>query len=147
MVCYWAKNIKEKRKQRQWVRLRIRKRDSKGACSSIINDLRFDGQENFKKKIIEKPLAAIPVLLFCLNKQNFILFPLFSILYKWTLFIKKIFTAHASFCFYVMEFRKQKNIFCTSEASLCFTQKNNFCIMNKIKLVWFYSLYRNFFFE
>ena len=31
-------------------------------------------------------------------------------------------------------------------ASLCFTQKNNFCIMNKIKLVWFYSLYRNLFF-
>ena len=25
--------------------------------------------------------------------------------------------------------------------------KNNFCIMNKIKLVWFYSLYRNYFFE
>ena len=37
--------------------------------------------------------------------------------------------------FYVMEFRRQINIFCTSEASLCFTQKNNFCIMNKIKLV------------
>ena len=26
-------------------------------------------------------------------------------------------------------------------------KKNNFCIMNKIKLVWFYSLYRNYFFE
>ena len=37
--------------------------------------------------------------------------------------------------FYVMEFRRQINIFCTSEALLCFTQKNNFCIMNKIKLV------------
>ena len=49
--------------------------------------------------------------------------------------------------FYVMEFRRQINIFCTSEALLCFTQKNNFCIMNKIKLVWFYSLYRNYFFE
>ena len=48
---------------------------------------------------------------------------------------QKFFTAHTCFCFYVMEFRKQKNIFCISEASLCFTQKNNFCIMNKIKLV------------
>ena len=28
-----------------------------------------------------------------------------------------------------MEFKTQKNIFCTSEASLCFTQKNNFCIL------------------
>ena len=54
---------------------------------------------------------------------------------------KKFFTTYACFCFYVMEFRKQKNIFCTSEASLWFTQKNNFCIMNNqtgiIKLAWF----------
>ena len=49
--------------------------------------------------------------------------------------------------FCVMKFRKQNNIFCTSKASLWFTQKNNFCIMNKIKLIWFYSLYRNYFFS
>ena len=66
-------------------------------------------------------------------------------MHKWTLFIKKFFTSHVCFCFYVTEFRKQKNKFCTSEASLCFTQKNSFCIMNKIKLVWFYSLCRNYF--
>ena len=36
---------------------------------------------------------------------------------------------------YVMEFRKQKKIFCTNEDSFCFTQKNNFCIMNKVRLV------------
>ena len=59
---------------------------------------------------------------------------------------QKLFTTHAFFCFYVMQFRKQKNISSTSEASLSFTQKNNFCIMNKIKLVLFYSLYRNYFF-
>ena len=139
--------IKEKRKRRQWMRPWIRKRDSKGAYYSIINDLRLTDKENFWKKISEKPLAAIPILLFCLNKNQNYVFPLFSILYKWTLFIKKFFTTHASFCFYVMQFRKQKDIFCTSEALLCFTQKNNFCIMNKIKLVWFYSLYRNYFFE
>ena len=51
------------------------------------------------------------------------------------MFIKKFFTTHASFCFYIMQFRKQKNIFCTSQASWCFTQKNNFCIINKIKLI------------
>ena len=66
---------------------------------------------------------------------------------SWTLFIKKFFTTHACFCFYNMEFRKEKNIFCPSKASLWFTQKNNFFVMNKIKLVWFYSLYRNYSFE
>ena len=50
-------------------------------------------------------------------------------------------------CLYIMELKKQKNILCTREASLCLTQKNNFCIMNKIKLVWFYSIYKNYFFE
>ena len=62
-------------------------------------------------------------------------FPLFFILYKRTLFIKKFFTTQVSFCFYVMQFRKQKNLFYKSEASLCFTRKNNFCIKNKIKPV------------
>ena len=40
--CYWAKNIlhiKERRKQRKWVHFQIKKRDSKGASDSIINDL------------------------------------------------------------------------------------------------------------
>ena len=148
MVCFWTKNInkKERRKRRQWVRFWIRRTDSKGAYYSITNDLRLTDKENFWKKISEKPLAAILIFLFCLNKNQNYVFPLFSILYKWTLFIKKFFTTHASFCFYVMQFRKQKNIFCTSEASLCFTQKNNFCVIKKIKLVWFYSLYRNYFF-
>ena len=72
-----------------------------------------------------------PFFLYCASRQ--------------TLFIRNFFATQACFCFYVMGFRNQKNIFCTSEALLCFTQKNNFCIMNKIKLVWFYSLYRNFF--
>ena len=48
---------------------------------------------------------------------------------------QKFFTTRACFCFYVMEFKKQKNVFCTSEALLCFTQKNNSCIMNKTN--WF----------
>ena len=61
--------IKEKRKRRQWVRPWIRKRDSKGAYCSIINDLRLTDKENFRKKISEKPLASIPILLFCLNKN------------------------------------------------------------------------------
>ena len=39
--------IKEKRKQRQWVRPWIRMRDSKGAYYSSINDLRLTDKENF----------------------------------------------------------------------------------------------------
>ena len=64
-----------------------------------------------------------------------------------TIYQKVLFLFHACFCFYAMEFRKQKNIFCTSEGFLCFTHKTNFCIMNKIKLVWYYLFYRNYFFE
>ena len=45
---------------------------------------------------------------------------------------KSFFTTHA--CFYVMELKKQENTFCTSEASLCLIQKNNFCMINKMKL-------------
>ena len=40
--------IKEERKQRQWIRPSIRKRDSKRAYYSIINDL-VDGQRRFWK--------------------------------------------------------------------------------------------------
>ena len=43
--------IKERRKQRQWMRPWIRKRDSKGAYYSIINYLRFMDKEDFRKKI------------------------------------------------------------------------------------------------
>ena len=128
-------HIKERRKQRQRVLLWIRKRDSKESNFSIINDLRLTDKEDFRKYRILK---------YNINeKYNFV--STFSI--QWEMFIKMFFTTHACFCFCVMEFRKQKNIFCISESSLCFAQKNNFCITNKIKLVWFYSLYRNNFFE
>ena len=40
-------HIKERRKQRQLVGPRIRKRDSKGAYYSIINDIRSTDKEDF----------------------------------------------------------------------------------------------------
>ena len=87
-------------------------------------------------------LADIPILLFYLNKnQKYV--STFSILYKWTP-PKSSLQLLQSLGHGI---QKKKSIFCTSEALLCFTQKNNFCIMNKIKLVWFYSLYRNYFFS
>ena len=46
--------IKERRKQRQWMRPWIRKRDSKGAYYSIINYLRLMDKEDFRKKIWKK---------------------------------------------------------------------------------------------
>ena len=42
-------HIKERRKQRQWVPFLIRKRDSKRACYSIINDLKLTDKEDFRK--------------------------------------------------------------------------------------------------
>ena len=60
------------------------------------------------------------------------MFPIF--LYCTSRHYQKVF--YNCFCFYVMEYRN-----CTSESLLCFTQKNNFCIINKIKLaVVLYSL-------
>ena len=41
-------HIKERRKRRRWVRSWIRKRDSKGAYYSIINDLRLTDKEDFR---------------------------------------------------------------------------------------------------
>ena len=61
--------VKEKRKRRQWMRPWIRKRDSKGAYYSIINHLKLTEKEDFIKQIWEKTLAAIPIILFCLNKN------------------------------------------------------------------------------
>ena len=119
----------------------MKKRDSKGAYYSIINCFRLTDKEDFRKKIRKKTLAASPILLF--NKNQKYVLPLFSILNKWTLYQKGLYKSRF-FLFLRHTIQKQKNIFCTSEASLCFTQKKNFCRMNKIKLVWFYSLYRNY---
>ena len=44
-----------------------------------------------------------------------------------------------------MEFRKQKNTLCTIEALLCFTQKNNFYLMNKIKPLILFIIQKIFF--
>ena len=44
-------HIKERRKQRQWVRPWIRKRDSKGTYYLIINDLRLTDKEDFRKYV------------------------------------------------------------------------------------------------
>ena len=42
-------HIKERRKRKQWMRPWIRKRDSKGANYSIINDFRLTNKEDFRK--------------------------------------------------------------------------------------------------
>ena len=62
------KHIKESRKQRKRVRFQIRKRDSKGAYYSIINDLSL-ADKDFRKYLRMNTLAAIPILLFYLKKN------------------------------------------------------------------------------
>ena len=61
-------HIKESRKQRKRVRFQIRKRYSKGAYYSIINDLSL-ADKDFRKYLRMNTLAAIPILLFYLNKN------------------------------------------------------------------------------
>ena len=63
------KHIKERREQRKWMRLRIRKRDSKGAYYLVINDLSLTDKEDFRKYLRMNTLAAIPILLFYLKKN------------------------------------------------------------------------------
>ena len=58
--------------------------------------------------------------------------------HKEKLFIKKFLT---SFCFCIMEFRKQKNMFCTSATLLCFTQNN----IRIIKSNWFHLKFSKYF--
>ena len=62
-------HIKERRKQRKWVFLRIRKRDSKGAYYSVMNDLSLTDKEDFRKHRRMNTLSAIRILLFYLNKN------------------------------------------------------------------------------
>ena len=61
-------HIEESRKQRKRVRVQIRKRDSKGAYYSIINDLSL-ADKDFRKYLRMNTLAAIPILLFYLKKN------------------------------------------------------------------------------
>ena len=62
-------HIKERRKQRKWARLWIRKRDSKGAYYSVINDPSLTDKEDFRKYPRMNTLAAVPILLLCLNRN------------------------------------------------------------------------------
>ena len=62
-------NIKEGRKQRKWVFVRIRKRDSKEAYYSVMNDLSLTDKEDFRKYQGMNTLSAIRILLFYLNKN------------------------------------------------------------------------------
>ena len=47
-----------------WVRLRIRKRDSKGAYYLVINDVSLTDKEDFRKYLRMNTFAAIPIHLF-----------------------------------------------------------------------------------
>ena len=61
--------FKERRKRKKWVRLWIRKKASKEAYYSIINDLNLTDKVDFRKYLRINTLAAIPILLFYLNKD------------------------------------------------------------------------------
>ena len=118
------------------MRFWIRKAGSKGAAYySIINDLRLTDKEDFRKKICKKPLAAVPILWFCLIKIK---------MQVDTVYQKVIYNS----CFLLFlrhVIQKTKEHTLHKWGLIVFYSKNNFCTMNEIKLVWFYSLHRNFF--
>ena len=70
----------------------------------------------------QKTLAAISILFFY-QKKNYVSTFFFTV--QVDTVDQKFFPTHACFCFYVMEFRKQKKIYPAqvSEASLCFNSK------------------------
>ena len=72
--------IKQRRKRRLWVGPWIRKRNSKGVYHSILNGFRLTDKKDFRKYLqmihlfciqpfCKRPLTAIPILLFYLNKN------------------------------------------------------------------------------
>ena len=106
-------HIKERSEQRQW----MRKRNSMGSYYSVINNLRLT-----ENKILEITYEWIHYHM-CRFKIKIMCFHLFYTEQVGTVYQKVLYNSCLSCC--------------TNEASLCFTQKNNFCIMNKIKVVRF----------
>ena len=99
---------------------------------------------DFRKEIFKKPLAAIPILLFCLNKNSKYVFPLFSILYMWTLFIAKFFTMHASlFLRHIIQ--KTKEHILHNWGIIVFCWKKKFCTFFYISKIFFTMLHLKIF--
>ena len=76
------KRVKAMRKQRKWLCPWIRKRDGKGVYCSIINDPSLTDKEDFRKYLRLNTLAAIPILSFCLTKNQNCVSPLFLCLFQ-----------------------------------------------------------------
>ena len=62
-------HIKERRKQRKWVRLRIRKRDSNGAYYSVTHDLSLTNKEDFRKYLFLYFYSVFPIFLYCASRH------------------------------------------------------------------------------
>ena len=61
--------FKERRKRKKWVRLWIRKKASKEAYYSIINDLNLTDKVDFRKYLRINTLTVIPIFLFYLSEN------------------------------------------------------------------------------
>ena len=99
-------HIKQRSKQRQW----MRKTDGMGSYYSIINDLRLTDNEVLEStyKWIHQHMCRFKVKIMC--------FYFFFTVQVDTVYQNVLCNSYL-FLFYIMEFRKQKNIFYTSEAS------------------------------
>ena len=129
-------HIKERRKRRQWVRPWIRYRDSKGAYYSIINDLKLTDKEDFRNycniKIAFRKIMCFHF--FCTVRVDTV--------------YQKVYYNSCLLLFLRHGIQKTKENFLHKSGFILIyskKKKKKICIMNKIKLVWFYSLYRFFF--
>ena len=116
----------------------MRKRDSMGAYYWIINNLSLTN-----KIILESTHEWIHQDM-CIFKIKIKVFPLFYTVQVDTVY-QKVFDNSYLFCLLRYGIQKTKEHVLHKWGFIVFKSKNNFCTTNKIKLVWFYSLYTNYF--
>ena len=116
----------------------MRKRDSMGAYYWIINNLSLTN-----KIILEVPTNEyIKICVYLKSKLK--CFHFFYTVQVDTVY-QKVFDNSYLFCLLRYGIQKTKEHVLHKWGFIVFKSKNNFCTTNKIKLVWFYSLYTNYF--
>ena len=112
-------HIKERRKQRKWVRLRIRKRDSNGAYYSVTHDLSLTNKEDFRKNLFLYFYSVFPIFLYCASRHYLSKSSL-------QLMFVSVFTSWNS---------ENKKTYSAQVRLYCVLFKKIISVMNKIKLV------------
>ena len=94
--------------------------------------------------ILQRTLAAILIILLYSNKNYNYAFFFFAMLCKSGHCLSKSSSQLMLLSVFTSWYWENKSHILHKWGFVVFYSKNNFCIINKIKLVWFYSLYRNY---